>query len=466
MKLTVGQESNAIQTAGDRLTTYFQMGIGQGMVVSSPSIEGDLLYNQLDVFGTHVYAWQVRCGNCSRYQRLDFFDNLRYENDGDGTNKRAKCLCKYCGWEFTDKDNKRSWNNTGMYVRRLQNESGKWYDTEVNMDGIPQYEFKVTERIFFWWGSMESPFRTFHQIYDKYCQTKDKLHDYKHFIQCWLAQFWVDDISKTSVSNLRTHCSTYDKKDVPSQVKVLFAGIDTQDSGFYCVVRGFGADKYTALVDEFFCPCRIDNADEEEIIKIISRDIMDRIYLGKAGHWTIAMAAIDSGGHRTSTIYKVATAFPKLVVCKGRNEQSVTINYNKEINLYLVRTCEYLDETEIKSELSSFILPNNVSPDYLTQFCNVRKVQEINKKTGEKKIIWKKTGQCDYRFADVHSFICLDILTDRGIVRSEVEKDNFLWNPYAELTKMRQERAERISNTEESDSFIGDAFTSGGRNWL
>ena len=46
MSLAVGQESNAIKFAGDRLTTYFEYGIGQGYMVSSPSVEGDLLHQQ------------------------------------------------------------------------------------------------------------------------------------------------------------------------------------------------------------------------------------------------------------------------------------------------------------------------------------------------------------------------------------------------------------------------------------
>jgi phage terminase large subunit GpA-like protein len=458
MGLTVGNESNAIQTGEDRLTTYFKAGIGQGIIVSSPSVVGDLLHSQLDAKGTSIWAWAVPCPACRKYQRLDFFKNVKIKDD-------VKCVCKFCGAGFTDLDDKREWNNKGMYMRLLLNDNNELVETEIDEDGNAEYPFEVTPRMAFMWDSLVSPFRTFYAIGHKYLETKDKLYDYKHFIQCWLARFWIDDISKTTVTNLKSHCKGYSKKDVPAKVKVLFTGIDTQDNGFYCVTRGHGANKFTALVDEFFCPCPIDIADERDIIKIITRDIMDRVYVGEKGEsWKIAMAAIDTGGHRTKTIYRVATNFPKLIMVKGRDNQSTTYSYNKELNLYLVRTSEYLEETEKKCESPSWWLPENISTDYLTQFVAVRKIREKNKKTGTETIIWKKIGKTDYRMADIHTFIPLDIPSDDyGVLRSRIEEDVFVLNPAMQEKKQAEIRSESstMNVEEQEDDFVN---ISGG--WL
>lgn len=431
MKLEVGKESNAIQLAEDRLTTYTNAGIGQGLGVSTPSVKGDLLSHQLDIYGTTVWSWQVPCPVCGEFQYLTM-DNLKFNRKEE----RGVCLCKYCSCEFMDGDSKRAWNNEGMYVRRMLNEAGEWEDTKV-VDGVPEKPFKVTKRMVFWWNSFVSPFRSFHQIWRKHIETKDKLHDRKNFVQGWLAEFWIEDISKTSAIKLREHCIGYQKGDVPNGSKVLTAGIDTQDDGFYVAVRAWGAEKFTGLVDEYFIACDMATASVNDIRLAFYRDVFERIYIGEEGKWKVALCAIDTGGHRTKEIYTAAAHFPRMVMVKGRNNQNITISYNKELALYLIRTCEYLDESEERCVSSNFVLPNNVSTDYLTQFCNMRKVRNINKKTGETKVEWIKTGKADYRMADVHAFICLDIDTDLGKFRYEIEKANFKLRVHKDATKVR-----------------------------
>ena len=81
MKLQIGEESNAIKLANDRLTTFRAMGLAQGYMVSTPSVEGDLLHQQLTVPGTKVFRWHHRCGNCGSVELLDFFKNIKFDPD-------------------------------------------------------------------------------------------------------------------------------------------------------------------------------------------------------------------------------------------------------------------------------------------------------------------------------------------------------------------------------------------------
>lgn len=438
MPLTTGNESNAIKFSGDRLTTYFDMGLGQGYMVSSPSVEGDLLHQQLSIPNTVDLYWHVPCPHCGEYQELDFFINIKWNEKEE----RAICCCKYCAGEFKDDDKKSSWNCKGVYAPK---------DAKIRQDGTLLEPYEVSERMFFHWCSLASPFRRFQVIWNEFIQTKNKLHDYRNFWQCWLAKFWIDDESKTSVVGLKERCSTYYKRDVPEGIKILVAGIDTQDDGFYVVVRGFGSNKLTALIDEFYIECPINVADAQEIRDLWERQIFDAIYTGAKTRWQVAMVAIDTGGHRTKTLYGIASNYPQLILVKGRNNQNTTITYSKDVNLYLVRTCEYLDETDTKSQSSDFLLPHNISDDYCTQFCNIRKVIHQNKRTGEKKVEWKKVGRCDYRFADIHSFICLDIPTERGILRAELEKEDFIFNPYKKLVEHTVATNANTNFNEQSD---------------
>ena len=447
MPLTTGSESNAIKFSGDRLTTYFDMGIGQGYMVSSPSTEGDLLHQQLDIPGTTVLYWQVPCPHCGEYQELDFFVNMKW-NEKEET---AKCLCRYCNGEFRDDNKKVSWNKGGVYAPK---------DAKIRQDGSLIEPFEITERLFFHWSSMESPFRRFHLIWSEYVQTKGKLHDYKNFWQCWLARFWVEDESRTSIVALRERREKYYKRDVDKRVKVITAGIDTQDHGFYVVVRGWGKGKFTCLIDQFNIKCEIEVSTESEIRDLFIKNIFNTTYAKENGEkWKVAMTAIDTGGHKTTNIYNIATGFPGLILVKGRNNQSKTIVYSKENNLYLTRTVEYLEETEDRCLDKNWILPYNVEEDFLSQYCNIRKRIFTNKRTGEKKVEWIKIGQNDYRFADLHTMICLDVPTeDQTTIRKKLEIDDFKLNPAHSYAEVNKQESYEHTNYEEQGDFGINSF--------
>jgi phage terminase large subunit GpA-like protein len=455
MPLTVGGESNPIQLAEDRLTTYLDMGIGQGYIVSSPSIEGDLLHQQLDRVNTSVWFWQVPCPECREYQPLSFRHNI----------KNGKCLCRYCGAQFSDEDKKRSFNAEGRYVRRVLNDDNKWEHTTADESSEDFHPFEVTETMVFWWNSEVSPFRSFNRIWNKHEDVKNKLHDYKNFYQCWEAEFWVDDISKTSAVKLKQRkVDTYTKGEVPQSVRVITTGIDTQDDGFYVVVRGWGSRKYTGLIDQYYIPCSMETASRDDVIEAFQK-IEEHIYIGEKVRWKSCLTAIDTGGHRTKELYEAIANFNNFIMVKGRNSQHVRFSYNKDLNLYLVRTCEYLDETEERSDSTSFILPRDTDDDFCIQYCNIRKIKETNKKSGENKIIWKKTGQCDYRMADVHSFICLDIPTDLGVLRHKIEEEFFEYNPYKKVKEVvYSEQNSSPSNTTHEESY--NAYDDNGKDWV
>jgi len=435
MKLTIGEESNAIKLAADRLTTYLQMGLGQGYGVSTPSVEGDLLHQQLSVFGTTILHWAYVCKKCKHMEILDFFENIKFNKE----EKRVVCVCSSCGNEYKDTDMKREMNTQGLYVKKSNDDSGSL--EAVNLE-------ELSGRVVFWYDSIASPFRSFKAIFNEFLQTKDKMHDYKNFTQAWLARFWVDDISQTTVLKLKETIIDDAKGIVPKWCQFLTAGVDSQGNGFYVTVYAWGYGRRTRLIDEFFIDCPVSTAMAEDVEKLFRREIEDKYYRdvdGKA--WTVALWAIDTGGNRTKQIYDACSSLERVIMVKGKNNQNITISYNSKINLYLIRTTEYLDETEERASLTngSYELPKNVSPDFLNQFVNVRKVRKQNKQTGEHTIIWKKIGQDDYRMAAVHAFICLDIPTSLGTLRREVENKKFSYNP---LVKKIEETVEDNGSVE------------------
>jgi phage terminase large subunit GpA-like protein len=468
MPLVSSGESNAIKLGNDRMTTYDDLGLSQGYMCSTPSVEGDLLYQQLHVPGTLVLGYQSQCQHCKEYQLLDFFKNVKWDEKAEC----ARCVCSFCGWEFTDDDQKKSWNKFGKYAPMIFAD-GNFQPTRIYPNGDLEIPYTYAARMFFWWDSLVSPFRSFHKIATEYIQTRNKLHDYRNFWQAWLSKFWIDDVSKTNTIVLRERCAAnFRIRTVPDAAQVLVAGIDTQDNGFYVCVRAFAKLGLTWLVDHFFIECRIDAAQEREIFSLFKRDIFDRQYLSVTGKpWQISSVGIDTGGHRTQAIYNVSMLLKRLFLVKGRNTQMQSIMFSKgsAYDLYLVRTCEYLDETEEAAFSASFILPHEVSitTDYRTQFCNIRKTREVNKKNGETKVVWKKIGQCDYRMADVHCYIALDIPTANGTLRQLLDQPQFLSNPaqmqqVQNVTHERNPQDNRRSNSSEQN----DYSLNGGEDWF
>lgn len=448
MKLMIGDESNALKLIGDRLTTYLHMGLGQGYGVSTPSVEGDLLHQQLTVPGTLVLKWHIKCQNCGKVQVLDFFRNKKITNvvDTDGlTREIYKCVCLGCGYEFDDSDQKRKLNSTGFYA------------VEGGLLELPQ---KLPKRVLCWFDSMSSPFRSFQAIWEEFKQTKDKLHDYKNFWQCWLAKFWIDDISKTSVEKLEKHKIEDACGVVPEWCKVLTGGIDSQKAGFYVTIRAWGENRITRLVDAYFLECRLPTSHASDVRRVIKRDVTDRIFTTlKGDKWKLGLYAIDTGGNRTKQIYEGTAGLERIIWVKGRDNQNLTISFNKEIGLYLVRTVEYLDETEEKSFSESFELPCNVPKEYLRQWVNLRKTRKVNKSTNEITFIWKHVGQFDYRMADIHSFICLDITTSVGTFRRELEKSTFFFNPLIKKIEDEAQSVQEMADSEDSENYEVGTFS-------
>ncbi len=448
--LEIKGEANALKQLNDRMTTYKSLGTAQGYGVSSCSIKGDLLYEQMKVPGTIVLYYHVQCKGCLKYILPDFYrDILPYSNEKNIFGRRKSLfVCPFCKHKHDDKDFKKEYNRNAAYEEK---------GFEGKLTPRPLKEL-IKYRVVFRYCSCSSPFRKFKEITREFLATKDKLHDFKNFIMCWLAKFWVDDESKTTVRALEERKGSYVRGFVPEGTMFLTAGVDSQDDGFFVTVRAFGFNCETWLVDHFHihCPVHTSNVD------IVRESFTNRIEERKYGKWRIALWAIDTGGNRTREVYDATDGLANCIRVKGATAQMRTEHsYNAKLDLHHVRTPVYLDETEERCQKDGWHLPQNVGESYLFQYISTRKVREKNKKTGEYKIIWTKTGQNDYRMADVHCWICLDILIpEEGYtLRDKVHQEGFMYNPAlisekpSDSSKPKQDKYGEV----EEDDGDGDA---------
>jgi len=450
----IGVESNAIKLLNDRLTVLSGIGDSQGYGVSSPSVKGDLLYRQTQKKESITFWWHVPCLSCGKYQVLHDQDNIKLY---DG---KPKCVCKFCKEEFTNDNLKKEWNNKGVYaikdVEKVYNDGSVELSKKRRGKRIPIYR----------WNSMVSPFRSFKKIWYEFINTKDDIGDYKNFVQCWRAEFWEERESVLTESKLRKRKTNINQGVVPEGTKLITAGIDTQDDGFYVVVRAWMEKKQTHVISAFKIHSDKDTDTIEEVKEKLY-GLFELVYTTINGKkWKVACVAIDTGGHRTKELYAATEKFENFFWIKGRDNQNAKIKFSKVDSLYLVRTGDYLDETDSKIIKNTSTLYNSIDNDFINQYTNIVKKLKTKKDTNESSVFWVKKGQYDYRMADIHNFICLDIPLDNKIIRHQIEDPKFEWNPFhvsqLSMTDNLQDEVVDKSN----DDWLREDFLSTEEDWL
>jgi hypothetical protein len=420
------------------MTVKLESGGAQGMIVSSPSREEDLLHKQTTREFTTVLHWYTMCPSCRKMQRLNFWINMHKfestdtENNTDGE-PIPQCLCRYCFTPFDDSNNKREMNATGKYGRE-------------GLDGI-EVEFfpepELNRHVVFWWNSLNSPFRSFENIYKKYISVRFKPEDLKNFLISWLAEFQKNEISKSSITMLNervNHNQAHGR--VPEWTKIITAGIDTQDTGFYYVVEAHGILGQSSIIDYGFIESRKNN-DSPKVVRKLIRDYFEvKTYYtrNKEKEWAIGLYAADAGGHRTKEWYEVAFSFAadddenleKLKLCLGRGKVDGLKETAKK-GVYFVNTGIALDTTEDLYSSSHFSIYSGEHFNFFTQLTNYRKVKEIDKKTFAEKFYWKKNGQFDYRMAHAHAQIALGFRLNRKRIMDCLNDSSWEYNPIAHV---------------------------------
>ena len=436
--LTIGDESNVIELLRDRLTTWLEEGSGQMFLASTPSVEGDLLHQQLDKPFTQVFLWYSFCPSCGKSQILDFFTNVKFDNK-DASD--AKCLCKFCkDGEFTSDDQKRSWNLKGKYAPAGFE--------EILSEDFPDWHDYIDTHNYFWFTSMVSPFRTFTRIAKKFIEVKGKYHDLKNFIQCWLARFFRISESNIGVDTLRERQVDIPQGVVPDWCKVITAGGDTQDNGLYITFRAHGDGRKTHLIDTVFIPVIIESIAVKDFADLIKINVEERVFTSESGEkWSVGRWSFDTAGHRETEMQNVTRHLSKATRVRGKNTNMVSpLQPSSNIaDLWFAKTYDYLEITENECSKEYWTLHQGVSDDYITQFLCAKKVKEQNKKTGTSRVVWIKEngGQTDWRMAEIHNFITLDLPFRQSTLRHMLEVPDWEFNPASIILKVQGERTNR-----------------------
>lgn len=443
MKKVIGKESNAIQLAEDRLTTFKAFGQGQFYGVSTPAEEGDLLHGQTTANDILVLFRMLCCQNCGKYYKPNYFKHVLPNLDKYNL---SFVTCPFC----------KEKQQEGRLKVDLNRNSGYGIPKEHHGKlSLPPIKDLRQEKMLFWYDSISSPFRTIKEINKKYRSTKPKIENYKNFIQGWLAMFWKQNVSITTEEILKKRKKKGHRRgNVPLGVKFLTAGVDAQDAGFYVTISGWVNSKISYLVDHYFIKCHKDTTTPERTKTTLDKRLNSR----KWGKWMVSLWGIDiADGDRTDELREATADFDRCINIIGAPITQVTnIVYYEKLNYYRIKRHSYLDETDIWASTDGNYLPEDVEQDFLTQFPNAQKIKEIKEKDGSDIITWKKIGQNDYRMAKVYDTEMLDIEIDNFTLRDTLDDESFTYNPGIIFTKDSSEKDESTnlgSSKNEDDGY-------------
>lgn len=326
-------EADAISLAIERTETFFNRKI---VIISTPSIESGNIWTHLNNCDA-VYDVHVPCPHCGQSQPLRWdlersygFESGFYRAD-DGTMHKLGQVTWQGGRKATREQIAAAGYECG--------ECGELWSTVEKNKAIDQGKWIARQKIDF------KPRKVGLHIWRIYSKL-GKSGDIPKLVGDWISAVNSGESKKIQgfvnstlagpykiKTQERKEASVYALKDdrprglVPSAgILGLTCGADTQDNGFYYVIRAWGnpvgGKLESWLVREGF----VETSEAlEKIIRGKFQDAENRDYI-------VSMALVDAMGHRTSEVYSWLKDKPDIKPCKG--EQRMATPYSVSIIEY------------------------------------------------------------------------------------------------------------------------------------
>lgn len=286
---SAGTEGDPLSLAEKRTNNFYNK---KKIFVSTPTVKG-VSRIETEFEGSTKEHWNLPCPSCREYQPLRW-SQIHFDKNDDKV--QVHHVCKYCGAlhnEYEWKDN-----------------PGRWIaeHPEASYRGFHLNEFV-------------SPWRKWRQIVDDFLDAKRKGPEaMKVWVNTSLGETWEEEGDQLDESELSSRREEY-PAEIPDEVKILTAAVDTQDDRFEIEVVGWGAGKeswgiqYHQIYGDLSQPQIWNELDE----------YLSRTWTKQDGtRFGIACTCIDSGGHFTQEVYRftVSRETRRIYAIKGKGSQA------------------------------------------------------------------------------------------------------------------------------------------------
>ena len=288
---SAGSEGDPWELAEKRTTTFYN---AKRVAVSTPTTKGDSRIADLFYAGTQE-KWYTQCPDCGEWSEI-LFDNIKFDFDtvksGKKVNYRLKSVfwcCHHCGCLHTERD-------TRSYP-------SKW--VAENPEAINR------GRRSFWVNAFFSPWRPWSEIVLKFLEVRKDPQQLKVFYNTILGQLWEERGDLADEDTMLARREDYGTRDdgtpveLPEGVLMLTCGVDTQDDRLEYEVVGWGHywESWGIKKGVLYG----DPNDDAVWLKL--DDVLGHTYrFANRRGLRISRTFVDSGGHKTQSVYKQCRA--------------------------------------------------------------------------------------------------------------------------------------------------------------
>ena len=227
--------------------------------------------------------WELPCPNCEKYQELAF-EYLDLET--------FEMYCRHCGCYA----NEFEWKKNSSL--------GRWNHKHPGNE-IKSYNLNAFASPWVYWSSICKDFKRSKSFGDSQLQV------FYNTVLGLPFEIKGDVGNPQKLYELRE-----DYIKIPSQVKVLTCGIDTQDNRLEYEIVGWAEDDESWGIQKGFI---IGNPSVKRVWEDLHKILTTEYEKEDGTKLTISMSFIDSGGHYTDKVYEFVSSVKRIFAIKGRN---------------------------------------------------------------------------------------------------------------------------------------------------
>lgn len=234
------KEAGPFELAVERTRTFWNHVI---YVNSTPTVAGGLISREFAKGDRRRF--HVPCPACGQFQLLRFaqlkFGGIETE-EAMRSEKAAWYECEHCQHHITDQQKVAALARGAWLCEGLD-----WREHVRDGQLIPP-EDRHPHRSYHIWAGY-SPWVTWWEVAAKWLAAKDDPAARQNFVNSWLGEPWEEKVAEPKSSALLACRDEYLRGQVPPGVLVLTAGADVQKRFLPWVVRGWGLDRESFLIE-------------------------------------------------------------------------------------------------------------------------------------------------------------------------------------------------------------------------
>lgn len=250
-KYGTNAEGDPVKLAEERTATYWNRKVVQ---VCSPTIKGSSPIEAAYLESDRRVA-MPECPHCSERVVLKW-EMVRWAKDEQDQHlpDTAAIYCSECGSEWTESDRLAAlegladlpgygWRQTAPFTCCGQEHEPSIWDGHGNsLCPTCGKRSEFDGHAGFWANALYSPWRPVSELVRKFLSAKRSgdAERLKTFVNTILAETWEEVGERVTISNFDARKEDYSPDDLPKDILVLTAGVDTQDDRLEVEVVGWG----------------------------------------------------------------------------------------------------------------------------------------------------------------------------------------------------------------------------------